>query len=187
MFGVSLAFYGAPKTRLWTESRDLLRSLHKKFSVSWIYPCDFNELLKSHEKLGGCLRPYGQMEKFREVLDECGLFDLGFSGNKFTWSKSYPNWGIVWERLDQAVSSAEWFELFPITKVQTLTCVSSDHHPIIILLEGFCGKPQRPWRFEQLWLVNRGCTIQWRGLGYQTRWSFPWRVLWLRSMRVKLL
>ena len=24
------------------------------------------------------------MEKFQEVLDECGLFDLGFSGNKFT-------------------------------------------------------------------------------------------------------
>ena len=86
MFGVSLAFYGAPKTRLRTESWDLLQSLHKKFSVLWIYACDFNELLKSHEKLGGCLRPYGQMEKFQEVLNGCGLFDLGLSGNKFNWS-----------------------------------------------------------------------------------------------------
>ena len=58
----------------------LLWSLHKKFSVPWIYVGDFNELLKSHEKLGSRLRPYGQMEKFREVLDEWGLFDLGFSG-----------------------------------------------------------------------------------------------------------
>ena len=92
------------------------------------------------------------MEKFRQVLDECGLFDLGFSGNKFTWSKSYPNGGIVWERLDRAMSLAEWFELFPITKVQTLICVSSNHHPIIILPKGFYGKAQRPWHFEQLWL-----------------------------------
>ena len=67
-------FYGVPETHLQTESWDLLQSLHKKFSVPWIYVGDFNELLKSHEKLGGCLRPYGQMEKFREVLDELGIF-----------------------------------------------------------------------------------------------------------------
>ena len=54
------------------------------------------------------------------------------------------------------MSSAKWFELFPITKVQTLTCVSSDHHPIIILPKGFYGKAQRPWCFEQLWLENSG-------------------------------
>lgn len=60
------------------------------------------------------------------------------------------------------MSSAKWFDLFPITKVQTLTCVSSNHHPIIILPEGFCGKAQRPWCFEQLWLENSGChdTVQ---------------------------
>ena len=79
-----------PETHLRTESWDLLRSLHKKFAIPWICSGDFNEPLKSHEKLGGRLRPYGQMEKFREVLDECGLFDLGNAGNKFTWSKSYP-------------------------------------------------------------------------------------------------
>lgn len=77
-------FYGALETHLRTESWDLSRSLHKKFSVSWICVGDFNELLKSHEELGGRLRPYGQMEKFREVLDECGLFDLGFTRTKFT-------------------------------------------------------------------------------------------------------
>lgn len=78
------SFYGAPETHLRTESWDLSWSLHKKFSVLWICAGDFNKLLKSHEKLGGRLRPYGQMEKFREVLDECGLFNLGFVGNKFT-------------------------------------------------------------------------------------------------------
>ena len=77
----------------------------------------FNELLKLHENNGGRLRPYGQMEKFREVLDECNLLDLGYVGNKFTWSKTLPNGGMVWERLDRAVSMADWFELFPATKV----------------------------------------------------------------------
>nr|XP_023920446.1 uncharacterized protein LOC112031976 [Quercus suber] len=80
---------------------------------------DFNELLKSHKKLGGRLRPYGQMQKFREALDECGLFDLGFVGNKFTWYKTYPGGSVVWERLDRAVSTNDWFNLFPATKLQT--------------------------------------------------------------------
>lgn len=101
---------------------------------------DFNELLKSHEKLGGHLRPYGQMERYREVLDAYGLFDLGYVGNKFTWSKNYPNGGLVWERLDRAVSTVEWFDSFPATKVHTLVCTSSDHNLISILPDGFSNK-----------------------------------------------
>ena len=31
------------------------------------------------------------MQNFREALDECGLLDLGFVGNKFTWYKNYLN------------------------------------------------------------------------------------------------
>ena len=45
---------------------------------------DFNEIIRSHEKIGGRQRPARQMEDFREVLDECGFRDLGFVGGKFT-------------------------------------------------------------------------------------------------------
>ena len=33
----------------------------------------------------------------------------------------------------------------------------SGHRPFLILPEGFIVKPQRPWRFENLWLKNEGC------------------------------
>lgn len=55
------------------------------------------------------------------------------------------------------MSTTEWFDLFPVTKVQTLVCVSLDHNLIIILPNGFGVKPQRPWHFEQMWLENEGC------------------------------
>ena len=97
------------------------------------------------------------MRLFREALDECGLYDLSFIGKKFTWLKHYPNGGSIWERLDRAVCSAVWFSLFPATKVQTLSCVSLDHSPIFILPDGIAPKKQKPWRFEQLWLENKGC------------------------------
>ena len=97
------------------------------------------------------------MEQFREVLDECNLLDLGFSRNKFTWSRTYLNGGMVWEQLDQAVCTAEWYDLFPSTSVQTLTCVSSDHSPICIRLEEIEVKTLRLWRFEQMWLEDSSC------------------------------
>ena len=99
-------FYGAPETHLRSASWNLLRTLQNQCDLPWLCGGDFNELLKSHEKSGGRPRPFGQMQKFREVLDECGLIDLGFIGKKFTWFKNYPSGGL-WERLDRAVSTAD--------------------------------------------------------------------------------
>ena len=61
-----------------------LRSLKRRNSIPWLYAGDFNEIIRSHEKIGGRQRPTRQMEDFRKVLDECGFRDLGFVGGKFT-------------------------------------------------------------------------------------------------------
>ena len=151
-----MGFYGILENHRRSDSWNLLRNLHNQFSLPWLCGGDFNELVKSHEKRGGRPHPYGQMQKFREVLDECGLLDLGFNGKKFTWFKNYPSGGI-WECLDRAVSTDDWIERFPATKVQSLVCGQSDHSPIIILPEGILVKPQRLWWFEQFWLEKEGC------------------------------
>ena len=41
-----------------------------------------NEILWSYEKIGLSPRREAQMLAFRNVLDECGLMDLGFVGDK---------------------------------------------------------------------------------------------------------
>ena len=77
------------------------------------------------------------------VIGDSTCGDLGFYGKKFTWFKKYPSSGI-WERLDRAVTMAEWMDRFPVTKVRPLVCGQFDHSPIVILLEGILAKPQRP-------------------------------------------
>ena len=85
MLGVSPKFMGCLKLILeWRHG--IYYVIYSQFSLPWLCGDDFNELLKSHEKHGGRLWPYGQMEKFKEVLDECNLLDLGYVGNQFTWS-----------------------------------------------------------------------------------------------------
>lgn len=54
-------------------------------NFSWLCLGDFNELLSQSEKLGGGLRPDGQMDLFRVVVDECDFLELPFTGSRFTW------------------------------------------------------------------------------------------------------
>ena len=88
-------FYGFPETRNHMESWNKIRWLHQKSSLPWICAGNFNEILKSHEKVGGKPRPNGQMQEFRDVLDECGFIVMGYLGTKFTWYKNYPNGNTI--------------------------------------------------------------------------------------------
>ena len=72
-----MGFYGAPETSNRHISWNLLRSLNTQFDFPWLCAGDFNEILKSHEKLGGRSRPLIQMQEFRDVIDECGSVKPG--------------------------------------------------------------------------------------------------------------
>ena len=88
------------------------------------------------------------MEEFRDVLDECGFQDLGYSGNKFTWCNGHREGQTVWERLDRTVGTADWLSMFPTTKVVHLECGTSDHKPIMIHSLGIPKQVNKPWWFE---------------------------------------
>lgn len=64
-----IGFYGEPDTHRRIESWDLLRNLNRKFNISWLCAGDFNELIRSDEKLGGNRRSHGQMQLFRGAID----------------------------------------------------------------------------------------------------------------------
>ena len=93
---------------------------------------------------------------FRDLLDECGFMDLGFVGHMFTWHKHFDHY-TVWERLDRAVATNDWFFMFPDTKVYHLDFITSDHKPLWIVPKGMDCKQQKPFRFEQMWMTERGC------------------------------
>ena len=135
----------------------LLRQLHTSPSMPWLCTGDFNEILWPHEKCGLGPRCENQMRDFREVLDEAGLKDLGFVGKKFTW-KGQRCGGLVLERLDRAVANNHWLSQNPGTKVQHLHSYSSDHLAIIVKPEGIVPRQNRSFKFEQMWLRDRGCS-----------------------------
>ena len=55
----------------------------------------------------------------------------------------------------------------------TLECGTLDHKPVIIHPMGIPGKKQRPWRFEQVWLDDRGCHVTVHTTRNQNFGNFP--------------
>ena len=127
--------YGLPEASPKSETWNLICNLHRKYTLPWLCVGDFNEILLSHEKLGGALRNESAIRGFREVVDDCGFMDLGYVGKKYTWRGKRGD-TMVLERLDHALATHSWLALNPATKVQCIWSNASDHYPIIINPEG---------------------------------------------------
>ncbi|KAH1106794.1 hypothetical protein J1N35_010562 [Gossypium stocksii] len=88
--------------------------------------------MDSFEKKGGRLRPERQMTAFREVLDECGLIDLGFVGRWLMWERGRFLSTNIQERLDRGVATSDCISLFPCYRVEHFCHSFSDHCPILL-------------------------------------------------------
>lgn len=97
------------------------------------------------------------MQPFRDILDKCGFMDLGFVCFPFTWHKHYTGYK-VWERLDWAVATNEWFSMFPGTQIHHLDVTTSDHKALWITPKGMDSSFPKPFHFEHMWLTNKGCS-----------------------------
>jgi hypothetical protein len=93
------------------------------------------------------------MEAFREVLYDCDLTDLGFSGIPYTYDNKRQGRANVHVRLDRAVACPAWRDMFADSGVQHLVSPVSDHCPILVQIEREVRVPQRRPRrqYEIMW------------------------------------
>ncbi|XP_074374257.1 uncharacterized protein LOC141714646 [Apium graveolens] len=77
-------------------------------------------MLVEGEKRGGRQQLIGLLTGFRDTITDCGLIDLGFVGEKFTWEKSRGKTDWVQERLDRAFANHSWCELFPEAELKVV-------------------------------------------------------------------
>ncbi|MBA0707733.1 hypothetical protein Golax_019754 [Gossypium laxum] len=107
-------FYGSPYANNKSGTWNLLKKLGQNRNHPWLASGDFNEIMYSYEKCGGVPREESRMEVFREVLEECLLEDLGYSGVWFTWERGNLPETNIRERLDRGVANDKWKQLFPM-------------------------------------------------------------------------
>ncbi|KAH0667664.1 hypothetical protein KY285_028870 [Solanum tuberosum] len=98
----------------------------------WCSVGDYNVITSIEENLGRV--PYNMRKslQFIAVIEACGLMDLGFSGQKFTWSNKRGIHHTILKRLDRALINDAWLEKMPQTTITHLPSVGSDHCPLLM-------------------------------------------------------
>jgi hypothetical protein len=154
---VFTSFYGHPDRARRNKSWKLLSTIKNYTLGAWLCMGDFNENMDQTEKMGGALRNHAQMEKFRRVVHECKLGDLGFKGPKFTWSNKRESGVFVKERLDRALASPEWCTQHPNAVVEVIQVTNSDHKPLWLRQTSHFQRAPKLFRFEACWNVDEKC------------------------------
>ena len=153
-----IGFYGELETHRRSEAWNKLRSLNARMNIPWICGGEFNEIVRHEEKWGGAPRDHNQMQLFRDVIDECRFMDLGYVGPKFTRAKHFVDGHSIRVRLDRCMAINSWFQKFLGTRIYHLSCMSSDHSPLLINLSGLLEpRRKRCFRFEEIWLSDPTC------------------------------
>ncbi|KAM7513296.1 hypothetical protein LguiB_012171 [Lonicera macranthoides] len=111
--------------------------LHLRSQALWLCLGNFNEVLSLDELVGLNPHPNWQLRNFRNLVDECGFTDLGWTGHKYKWGNNHSNMESYGEaRLDRALATKEWLDLYPLAVVVHVVQQGSDHCPIKLCFKG---------------------------------------------------
>ena len=70
----------------------------------------------------------------------------------------FRNGNSIWERLDRSLANNEWLSRFGGSTVNHLNCSTTDHSPLLTIPEPMDSViPSKPFRFEEMWLIDKGC------------------------------
>ena len=72
------------------------------------------------------------MYNFIDVINFFDLRDISFVGPKFTWIYQRADGTQIWERLDRALATSEWLDLFPAAKLHHQSTSAFDHSMLLL-------------------------------------------------------
>ncbi len=125
-----------------------LKDIGARSRGAWALLGDFNVLLSHRDKNGPPSR-VNDVLLFRNTVDALGILDLPISNKRYTWSNGRPNPTL--ERLDRALISRDWCQLFPRSSLRALPRPRSDHTPLLLTAHSFVPSSHL-FRLEAFWL-----------------------------------
>ncbi|XP_059437358.1 uncharacterized protein LOC132170396 [Corylus avellana] len=143
--------YAPPNGQRRSEFWHCLESLGNSFGGAWLLLGDFNSILSASEKSGGRVFGSSSHNDFVDFVNYNALVDLGFVGNKFTWSNCRIGRANIRERLDRGLANQSWVHLFPNCLINHFPATQSDHCPLLISTTGSYRNLPKPFRFEAFW------------------------------------
>lgn len=136
----------------------LLKLIKEEITIPRICIGDFNQITDLNEKVGAAVRPFRQIDRFKEAMSHCSLHLLQTKDQRFTWSNNMPGQQFTKERLDRAIATLEWQQLFPNSTCHALPAVYSPLHLSLANLENRSGRRRFFFRYEATWGLREECS-----------------------------
>lgn len=111
---------------------------------------DFNDIKGNHEKEGGVIRSEASFSLFRSMISISGLHDLKSIGGYFTWNGHRAKYNIR-SRIDRAMASCDWMDLYPNAHVKLLPWIGSDHRSLLVDTDSIKSNKKSKFRYENRW------------------------------------
>ncbi|XP_060961746.1 uncharacterized protein LOC133031961 [Cannabis sativa] len=153
-----VGMYGEPNTSLRHNTWRLIKHQAQDTRWPWAIIGDLNNVTSQDDKHGGRPYPISLIQGFNQILFECELTDMELVGHPYAWEKSRGTSRWVEVRLDRALVSKQWLEVFNSSKLFNLNFSSSDHCPIYlesIIVKNVYGP--KKFKFENAWLREPLC------------------------------
>ncbi|XP_062112653.1 uncharacterized protein LOC133823820 [Humulus lupulus] len=125
-------FYGNPNRSDRSITWQLLRDLSSSSTLPWCIIGDMNNVLSQRDKRGGRPYPNNLLEGFQQLVQDLGLIDIDLIGHPFTWERGRGTLHWVEARLDRALATDSWLNLFPGAKLLNTEVTTSDHCPLLL-------------------------------------------------------
>ncbi|XP_024626586.1 uncharacterized protein [Medicago truncatula] len=141
------------RRHLWADLTRLIGMYHRP----WLFVGDFNAVLGGHEKRGRRPPPSLSCSDFLQWSNANLLSHLPSFGSFFTWSNGRLGLENVALRLDRAICNVDWLNAWQRTSCSSLVRHHSDHHPLLISVDGHGVRNAAPFKFFKTWTTHEDC------------------------------
>ncbi|XP_062103092.1 uncharacterized protein LOC133814106 [Humulus lupulus] len=134
------------REQLW---KDLVQ-LSKGLNLPWIVGGDFNSVLNIKEWLeyrGNA----NEMIPFQNCITDCGLEDIKFNGNFFTWNNKQEGKDRVYAKLDRFLANHKWLDKYTTDEVTFFPEGEFDHSPDLLSIYSNMQNGKKPFRYFNFW------------------------------------
>ncbi|XP_074347207.1 uncharacterized protein LOC141686040 [Apium graveolens] len=142
-------FYGEPMRHLRKRTWDLLRNLSRDSNLPWCVVGDMNNITSQVDTRGGANYPRWLIDGFNETISEVRLTGMDLVGHQYTWEKGRGTQTWIETRMDRALASKSWFDMFPLAKLYTWRIVkdswNANSNSSIVEKIQRCGERLGPW------------------------------------------
>jgi hypothetical protein len=165
---------------LWQE----LIAVHSNQQGPWILLGDFNNVVKSMDRIGGSLVTEHEFADLRDMMYCTGLFEKDSIGDYYTWTNKHTV-GTIYSRIDHVFGNLEWLQANSHMQLEILPPSVSDHS--LLCLRDSEPREARSTNFK---FTNSVIHIA----GYHDVVNHSWRkplpgrpmaVLWFKLMRLQ--